>query len=190
MMKAVMAGRVVAAVAVASIAAIASCTALAATFDGQYIGTRIATNTGWIRGRLCPQGDLSPVTLEVENNNATLVYNRSAHLIFRGPVTAGGSVAIPGRNDFGARGMSLNGVIANGQFDGRTSGLACNAEMHLKRISAAVSKALALAEASAPDAPLLRSVSRDTETRVFSASEMKNYGGESARLGTFRPSNC
>ena len=45
-----------------------------------------------------------------------------------------GAVAISGQNDFGG-GMSLSGVIANGEFDGRTSGLACNAELKLKRTS-------------------------------------------------------
>jgi hypothetical protein len=74
------------------------------------------------------EGRLRPVTLEIANNRATLVYNRYTHLIFSGPVTQGGAVELPGRNDYGKPGMYLAGVIANGQFDGSTFGLACNAK--------------------------------------------------------------
>jgi hypothetical protein len=63
-----------------------------------------------------------------------LVYNPHTHLIFSGPVTEGGAFELPGRNDSGDLGMYLAGVIANGQFDGSTFGLACNAKMHLTRI--------------------------------------------------------
>jgi hypothetical protein len=132
-MKTVIAGKVAAAVALASIAAIVSCAIPSSTFNGQYVGAPIATNAGSFRGRPCPQGRLAPVTLLVVNNNVTLLYNPDTHLIFSGPVGNDGAVAISGQNDLGGRGMALNGVIANGEFEGRTSGLACNAEMHLKR---------------------------------------------------------
>jgi hypothetical protein len=104
------------------------------TIDGQYVGTAIATNAGSLEGRPCPQGRLGHVTLKIANNRATLVYNPDTHLIFSGPVTEGGDVQLPGRNDSGTPGMYLAGVIANGQFDGSTFGLACNADMHLTRI--------------------------------------------------------
>jgi hypothetical protein len=120
--------------AVMAIAAIISCSVPIATFDGQYVGTPIAINAGMFNGHPCPTR-LREVTLLVVNDNVTLLANPDTHLIFSGLVTDGGVVAISGRNDRGAGGMSLTGVIANGQFDGRTSGLACNAEMHLKRIS-------------------------------------------------------
>ncbi|MFZ0207926.1 MAG: hypothetical protein WAL59_17790, partial [Roseiarcus sp.] len=73
-------------------------------------------------------------TLEIANNRATLVVNPNTHLIFSGPVTKEGAVALPGHNDSGAPDTYLTGVIAYGQFNGSTSGLACNAEMHLTRI--------------------------------------------------------
>jgi hypothetical protein len=81
----------------------------------------------------CPT-NLRPVTMIVANQNVTFPLNPNTHLIFSGPVTDDGAVAISGRNDRGSQSMSLVGAIANGQFDGRTGGLACNAEMHLKRI--------------------------------------------------------
>ena len=166
-MKMVMAVNAAVGVAVASLAVIASCAPSAATFDGEYIGMPIATKAGWLRGRPCLQGRLSPVELDVANNNATLVYNPGTHLIFSGPVAAGGAVAIPGHNDRGSPGMSLNGVIANGQFDGSTSGLACNAQMHLTRISTTVSPR------SAGLASTHRNVPRDTETMVAWASDVR-----------------
>ncbi len=139
-MKMAIVGPIASAVAVASIATIVSCAAPTGTWDGQYVGTPIATDAiaerDWPLGRQgspCSQ-HLTPLTLEVVNGNATLVVNRRTNLVFSGPVGEGGAVAIPGRSDFGGRGMALNGAIANGQFDGRTAGLACNAEMHLKRI--------------------------------------------------------
>ena len=104
-------------------------------FDGRYVGTLIATNAGIFVRRPCPQGRLGLVTLVVANSNVTLLYNPNAHLVFSGRVSDDGVVAISGQNDRGDQGMSLSGVIANGEFAGRTSGLACNAEMRLERTS-------------------------------------------------------
>jgi hypothetical protein len=101
-------------------------------FDGQYVGAPIATNAGMFNGRPCPQGRLRPVTLLVVNGNVTLLYNPNNHMTFSGPVADDGAVAISGQNDLGGRAI-LSGVLANGEFDGRTSGLACNAELKLKR---------------------------------------------------------
>jgi hypothetical protein len=104
------------------------------TIDGQYVGTPIQTNAGTLpNGRPCLPGPIYPVTLEIMNNHARLVYNPDTRLIFSGPVTEGRAVRLPGRNDSGP-GAYLAGVIANGQFDGSTFGLACNADMHLTRI--------------------------------------------------------
>jgi hypothetical protein len=133
-MKMAMAGKVSAGFGVTSIAAIVSCSSPITTFDGQYVGTPVATNAGIFNGAPCST-HLGPVTLLIVNDNVTLLVNPDAHLVFNGPVTDGGAVAISGRNDRGSSGMSLSGVIANGQFDGRTSGLACHAEMHLKKIN-------------------------------------------------------
>jgi hypothetical protein len=135
-MQIVTAGTVAGAITI--VAAMVSCSAPAtrlpiATFDGQYVGKPIPTNVGFLNGVPCPT-NLAPVTIIVANQNVTLLFNPNTHLIFSGPASDDGAVAISGRNDQGSRGMSLVGVIANGQFDGRTGGLTCNAEMHLKRI--------------------------------------------------------
>lgn len=102
------------------------------TFDGQYVGVPIATNAGVFNGRPCGQGRLRPVTLLVVNGNVTMRYNSINHLTFSGPVSDDGAVAISGQTDFGPAGI-LSGVLANGEFDGRTSGLSCNSELKLKR---------------------------------------------------------
>jgi hypothetical protein len=180
-MKTARARMLAAEVAVASLAAVVPSAASTATFEGEYVGMPIATNAGRLGGRPCPQGRLRPVELDVANNTATLVYNRNTHLIFSGPITAGGAVVIPGRNDFGAAGMSLNGVNANGQFDGSTFGLACNAELQLTRISTTVS--------SAPAGVVLgrRRVPRDSETMVASAAHVRVTEGVTNCTAGFLP---
>jgi len=101
-------------------------------YDGRYSGTLTPTNAGVFNGVSCSNQQTS-ATMTIQQGNITLLLNPSTNLIFVGAVSDDGMVMISGRNDRGSAGMSLSGRVANGQFDGRTAGLTCNSELHLRK---------------------------------------------------------
>ena len=167
--------------ALTSFVTILSCAAPIKTpdqkFDGQYVGTPIATNAGTFMERPCRQGPVRQVTLVVVNGNATLLYNADAHLTFTGPVSHDGVVAIAGQNDRGDRGMSLSGVITDSEFNGRTAGLACNSEMRLERTSTVPPSGMTAVAPNRVDNLMLCN-SRDPDVRIAACTVAIEAGHE------------